>query len=346
MLANVLKSTSQNIKAFACRHHATILTYHGVSPGSLPFPMWTQMSRERFEQHMSWLASNYNCVNVTTLLAQHASGTIAPRTVCVTFDDGFLNNYTTALPIQKKYNIPSTLFVAAGYVGSNRLIWPDRLASIIATQSGKLIVTFGGASHYVGTPTDCAKTYRSLVTSLKKLHPDAIDSELLRFADENEVDIATLHNVPWFDVFRIADWYHLKEMCNSGLVEIGSHTINHTIVSRLTIDEASREITESRKMLESNIDVVPYFAYPNGGVSDFSNEHRDIAIGAGYRAVLTSIAGTFTKNSDPFHIHRIGVGADTAVSELDYTLRIGAAYSGGTSVTRLAVGLVSGTIDR
>lgn len=304
------------------------------------------MSRERFEQHMSLLASNYNCVSLTTLLEQQASGNIAPRTVCVTFDDGFRNNCTVALPILKKYRVPATVFVAVGYVGRDQLIWADQLAGVIAVQRGKSTVRFNGESYPVSTPDECAKTYRSLAAGFKKLHPYLIDSELLRLVSENNIDISALQDAPWFDEFRIADWQHLREMRSSELVEIGSHTINHTIVSRLTRDEARLEISECKKILTANIDASPYFAYPNGGAGDFSNEHRELAMGAGYRAVVTAIAGTFTKHSDPFQIYRIGVSANTLAPDLDYTLRLGAAYANGSSVTQLMGGLVSGTIGR
>ncbi len=302
------------------------------------------MSRELFEQHVSWLASNYNCVSLTALLEQQASGNIAPRTVCVTFDDGFRNNCTVALPILKKYRVPATVFVAVGYVGRDQLIWADQLAGIIAVQCGKSAVRFNGESYSVRIPDECAKTYRSLASAFKKLHPYLIETELLRLVSENNVDTSALQKAPWFDEFRIADWQHLREMRSSELVEIGSHTINHTIVSRLTRDEARLEISECKKILTANIDASPYFAYPNGGDGDFSNEHRELAIGAGYRAVVTAIAGTFTKHSDPFNIYRIGVGAETSVPDLDYMLRLGAAYSNRRSITQLMNGVVSGTM--
>ena len=303
------------------------------------------MSRERFEQHVSWLASHYHCVSLTTLLEQQAVGAIAPRTVCVTFDDGFLNNCTVALPILKKYRVPAAVFVAVGYVGRDQLIWAEQLAGVIAVQCGQAALRFNGVSYSVGTPDACAKTYRSLASAFKKLHPYVIESELSRLTNENEVNLTTVRNAPWFNEFRIADWQHLREMRSSELVEIGSHTINHTIVSRLTLDEARLEICECKKLLTANVDAAPYFAYPNGGEGDFSNQHRDLAIGAGYRAVLTAIAGTFTKNSDPFQIYRIGVSANTSVPDLDYTLRLGAAYSNRRSVTQFMNGVVSGTMS-
>jgi len=303
------------------------------------------MSSELFEQHISWLARNYNCVNITGLLEQQASGIILPRTACVTFDDGFMNNYTVALPILKKYRVPATLFVAAGYVGGDDLIWSDRLAAIIATKSGATALTFGDESYSVRTSDDCAKSFRSIAAALKKLHPNEIEVGIIRFASSNNIDISMLNNASWFDEFRIADWQQLREMVCSEIFEVGSHTINHTIVSRLSREEAKQEIVGSLEILKANIDAVPYFAYPNGGSSDFSSEHRDIAKDANYRAVTTAIPGSFTKYSDPFQIYRIGVGANMSVSELDYTLRIGAAFTTETSLSQFASGIISGTMN-
>ncbi len=303
------------------------------------------MTRDLFDAQMQWLSRNFNCVSLSTLLAQFENDAIKPRTVCVTFDDGFVNNLTTALPVLKKYRIPMTLFVATGYVGTQRLIWPERIASIVALHAPKAI-SYSGNTYSLESPGECAKAYRAIVNSLKPLHPNALEQEVAGFAASNGVDADRISASPWFESFRIAEWAELRELVNSELVEIGSHTVNHTIVGRLTREEAVREISESKKMLESNVHSVPYFAYPNGSEIDFSHEHRDIAVSLGYRAVLTSINGTFTARSDPFHMLRVGVGADCSVASLDYELRVGAAFSSKPSLAQFTRGIFTGLVER
>ena len=58
-------------------------------------------------------------------------GTLPNRAVAVTFDDGFLNNYTHAWPVLEQYGIPATIYLATGYIGSGRLIWTDLLETTI-----------------------------------------------------------------------------------------------------------------------------------------------------------------------------------------------------------------------
>src|SRR5678815_1522291 len=89
-----------------------ILTYHKVSPD--PHPFFAPTHPAVFEQQMQFLATYYRVMPLAELVERSQHGDIPPRSVAVTFDDGYRDNYDFAFPILKKWRIPATIFVATG----------------------------------------------------------------------------------------------------------------------------------------------------------------------------------------------------------------------------------------
>lgn len=123
-----------------------ILMYHSVRLAASPKDRLSVSSRA-FERQMRFLKEHrYNVVPLESLITLAKNKGIPPRTVCITFDDGYKNNYTHAFPILKKYNLPATMFIITGEIGrprGDRLSW-DKIK--VMQDSG--IIIFG--SHGLG----------------------------------------------------------------------------------------------------------------------------------------------------------------------------------------------------
>lgn len=91
----------------------SILVYHTISSPVEPLPGDIDISPARFEQQLQWLSRWRKVVR----LYQTLRGSTKSRMVAITFDDGFRDNLTVALPLLEKYNLPMTLFVTAGFIG-------------------------------------------------------------------------------------------------------------------------------------------------------------------------------------------------------------------------------------
>lgn len=75
-----------------------------------------------FESQMRYLSEEYNPISLETAAQHIQDGTSLPsRAIVVTFDDGYRDNYENAYPIVKKYNIPATVFLTTGFVGTGEL---------------------------------------------------------------------------------------------------------------------------------------------------------------------------------------------------------------------------------
>lgn len=108
-----------------------VLMYHSVHPDAHPDNRLS-VSVESFERQMRFLRThNYNVVTVAEIARMLDNGErIPPKTVAVTFDDGYKDNFEYAFPVLRKYHIPATLFVIIDELGrpqGDRLSWEDVL---------------------------------------------------------------------------------------------------------------------------------------------------------------------------------------------------------------------------
>jgi len=94
-------------------HKAVV--YHTISSPKTPLPANTDVSPERFEEHLRWLAKRRERV---VTLRDTLSAPKNKNLIAITFDDGYLDNLTVALPLLEKYDLPMTLFMATGFLGN------------------------------------------------------------------------------------------------------------------------------------------------------------------------------------------------------------------------------------
>jgi peptidoglycan/xylan/chitin deacetylase (PgdA/CDA1 family) len=104
----------------------SVLVYHSISSPPEPLPADADISPGRFEQQLRWLSRHRQVVTLDETLRSAASR----RLVAITFDDGYRDNLTAALPLLERFQLPMTLFVAAGFVGRDRYLSESELREI------------------------------------------------------------------------------------------------------------------------------------------------------------------------------------------------------------------------
>ncbi len=104
----------------------SILVYHTISTPAEPLPGDIDISPERFEQQLRWLERWRRVETLWETLKAPESD----RLSAITFDDGFRDNLTVALPLLEKYQLPMTLFVTPGFVGREGYLSVDELLQI------------------------------------------------------------------------------------------------------------------------------------------------------------------------------------------------------------------------
>ena len=135
------------------------------------------------------------------------------------------------------------------------------------------------------------------------------------------IDNDLYNDVAFQQCFGMLTKVQVKEMHGSGLIEIGSHGMDHFILSRLSNEESIFEINQSKKILEEIIEnPVTSYAYPNGTINDFTEFHKRSLSYAGYDAVLTTIHGRVRQNADLLQLHRYCVPGEMDISGFMYFL--------------------------
>lgn len=106
------------------------------------------------------------------------------------------------------------------------------------------------------------------------------------------------------------NWELIKEMSDSGIVEIYSHTKSHARCDRLSKSELLEELSKSKKTIEKRLGKpCPYLCWPYGKYNDTA---LNIAANSGYKAIFTTRHGVAEKDSDPFEIKRVVVKNNVA----------------------------------
>lgn len=110
------------VKATAVNISAPILMYHYIANNPVSNDKTRDslsVSPDKFDQQMDYLSKNgYTPITLDTLYGIYAGLTSAPaKPVILTFDDGYMDFYTNAFPILRKYNFHAVSFIATGLIG-------------------------------------------------------------------------------------------------------------------------------------------------------------------------------------------------------------------------------------
>ena len=326
----MLNALKHRLRGFLARDQALILTYHSIQTQPLPFPVWHHLDAARFEAHIAYLARHFRCVALSTLLDEMRGGRIVPYTVALTFDDGYRDNLTVALPILQRYRVPATLFVTTGFVGGTQLLWPEQVACTLALTKIP-VLAFVNVSYALVSNAQKGIAYRQLARVFKNTPPENIPTQLSALLLSAEVTPEQLRSSAWHKSLQPLDWNEVQTLQASGLFEFGAHTQTHRRLSALPDAEAEREITTPKQILENHVGPIHYFAYPHGSTGDYTDEHRAMAVRAGYSAVFTADTQTVTSRTDPYAVPRAGLGVETTQEEFAYLVHGGAARTNAVS---------------
>jgi peptidoglycan/xylan/chitin deacetylase (PgdA/CDA1 family) len=301
---------------------ALILLYHRVA--AVDSDPWSLcVTPEHFREHLEILGRKYSSISLQRLnraLANHQS---LSRSVVITFDDGYADNLHCAKPLLEQYDIPATVFVISGSVGSAREFWWDELERLILqpevlpasvtllirgtrfewTSSGldkrrEKSWPEGGALRRDGD-AERQSLYHALWKRFRFLkedeRPELLD-QLLEWSGGAVESRASHRQLSSAELIRLAE---------GGLVEIGSHTLTHPFLSKLSAISQDGELRQSRRSLEEIIGQrVTSFSYPHG---DYGWKTATLAAEAGYTCACSSYANTVRTNTNHFQLPRIVV---------------------------------------
>lgn len=305
------------------QNRAVVLMYHRINT-QITDPWSLSVSPDNFDQQLKVLKNKYSIISTTDLVSQIRDGHINNRSVALTFDDGYLDNFTTAKPILEKYSTPATFFITDSYLTNKQSFWWDELENIIV--------------HTNTLPAIFTITYKEQTIHFD-LGNEYILTDELRFkqAGYSYKRLPTLRTQLYFKLWKLFSPLHraeqiqlmqmirkwaglseeetkteaamsaqqLKQLADHPLFTIGGHSKTHPSLSDHSPGDQEREIMENRDYLEDllghNID---QFAYPSG---DFDQSTVEILMNHNFSASFTTSADLVDKHTDLFEVGRFQV---------------------------------------
>lgn len=275
-----------------------VLIYHRVrtEPDAM-FP--DEPDARMFREQMTVLAEDFRVLPLGEALTLQEQGRLPARAVAVTFDDGFADNATEALPILRELGLPATFFVATGYLDGG-FMFNDAIIEACRQAPAGLWQT--GTGWFGDVQLDSMDSRRDaaldMIGRLKYEDPG------LRFDCARQLLESARVTMPAGLMMTCAQ---VRELHAAGM-EIGGHTRSHPILARLDERQAGFEIAAGRDDLLGIVGApIELFAYPNGRPGrDYGARDVELARKAGFRAAVTTAWGYSDRATDLWQIPRIG----------------------------------------
>lgn len=292
----------------------SVLTLHSVLEEREQLswmPLRTYMAAERLDHMLATVGRHHTYVSMDQAAAILA-GEAAPvkNAVVVTLDDGYTNNFTVALPLFEKHEVPATFFIVPEKVHSQTPFWFDRFDYAIQhnTETGTRLPIL---DQEVVVAADDRNALKQSMLRCFRILMDAIedDQELATVAAATCESIEQLRSQSILDRFdaddpaSIVSAERLAALGEHPLCTFGSHTQNHVRVPGLAAQQADEELVRSAREVSALVSKpCHYFCYPNG---DYDAQSAKRVGAAGYRLGLTCVDGMNRVGDDPLVLKRI-----------------------------------------
>lgn len=280
------------------RARLSSLIFHRVRPTRDElFP--EEVDAGQFSAICAWVRNWFTVLPLDEAAERLAAGTLPPRALTLTFDDGYADNREIAAPLLQLYGLPCTFFIATGFLDGGRM-WNDTLIESFRRSRLVQLDLRGLHPALESYPLADARQRRvgidRTIMALKYLEPDERQRLVEAVAQRAEVESPT---------HLMMTSAQVKELRGIGM-QIGAHTVSHPILRRLPRAAARSEIEASKARLEQLLgEPVSLFAYPNGKPGeDYSPESVELVKQAGFAAAVSTQWGFSTRTTDRFQLRR------------------------------------------
>ena len=297
-----------------------VLNYHRIGDAEeTPYDSGTfGPTADQFDWELQYLKSHFNCIGLEEAVAMMTGHETMHPSLLITFDDGYLDNYRTAFPLLRSHGLPATFFLPTSFIGTQRLPWWDTIAYIVKHSRQNSFKV------YYPKPAEF---------HLDRSKPSNTVFQVLRLCSES----STTDYAPLIDQLETAcdcarpdgasercflNWDEAREMQAAGM-SFGSHTHSHEVLSGLSPERQIEELTQSRTVLERELErTVDVLAYPVGRPYTFNRDTQQALEHSGYRAAFSFYGGA----NLPGNLNRLDIRREdcyspsTALFRLQVTL--------------------------
>ena len=264
-----MKQKSQQSLEYAAKNCGIVLLYHSISPVCPGKPENTihNTTPECFENNLRDIGQHFKFVT----LEEFSSSADKSGLASVTFDDGYKNILSNALPVLEKHNIIGTLFLNP-ITFHKQYNWRDKVRHVIRHNLEETFLENASLSFREGT------FYRYSKSCLN--NSQYIDNILNSLIGNNTPDVYGTY--PYITVNDL--------ILDNPSISYGNHTLNHYVLSSLDESQQYHQIIESENILQQAVGpkVSRCFSAPFGGTCDINETTLNILQEAAYESILMS----------------------------------------------------------
>lgn len=303
---------------------ALVLCYHRIANEAVD-PWRIVVSPKNFKEQLQVLSNYFSVVGINDLVSDFDKHS-GKDTVCLTFDDGYGDNYRTAQPLLKKYNTPACFFIASGFIGKDRLFWWDELEEIILltpTLPAFFSIEINGEGHSFDLGSSATLNENEMQRIAQwKYHKIPVNRRCVVFLRLWELLRSLIPAEQAVVMNKLRDWSdfskkpivkeklpmtatQLQELANDSLSTIGLHTFNHAALGFHSKSFQEQEITQNqlhlKQLINKEADII---SFPFGS---YNSDTLDLVSKIGLKASFTSLKKPMKSKADLYQLGRFAV---------------------------------------
>lgn len=286
-----------------------VLTYHGVLP-EIPadqpdYEYRNFVTVKQFENQIGFLLKTYKPLKASDF---YNGGSNLSGGFLITFDDGFRNNFTYAVPVLQKYGLQAIFFVTTDFIGSREFLWTEQVTRLIQKTNKAVLEVELDKFHSLKLTSILDKENASLIIrKYLKNQPPLKRNKILKQMKSQLNDVELTINREDEERYLFMSWNEVVEMTNSGQM-VGSHTHTHSILSTLNEEESLQELKQSKEAIEKHTGrPCLTLSYPNGEKNDYSPMQKKQLKILGYKCAFTQIPPFSNYQTDRYELNRVNI---------------------------------------
>ncbi|AHM60587.1 polysaccharide deacetylase [Flammeovirgaceae bacterium 311] len=284
------------------------------------------VSPVNFEQQLQLLKKSGKVVPLKALVQGLEEGSLQSRSMAITFDDGYADNYEVAVPLLEKYRLPATFFIASGNIGKETEFWWDELEQLILFSEDlppAFSMNIGGEAINISLAEEERlddklhrqhQQWRAFVTEppgqraalflqlWQHLRPlPALEQQRILAQIRQWANVPQQYRANYRSMTRA----QLQQLSAKPLFDVGIHTVTHPALADHTEDFQFKELTDNREQLREITGMTPaLLAYPYGS---YNHQTLNIAEKLKIKGAVTTEDTLVTPQTNLLRIGRFQV---------------------------------------